>query len=150
MESKPLRRIVTTHQCTKSAVMIDDKLPLNPSPGGAGERVIWQSHEFPARVDEEGDMAQPSMGFYAQGSTIRVVDIPRNSAGFNHRTSSLDYGIVMEGAVELLLDDGTKTVCHAGDVIIQRAVSINLQLGGVLLIYRLCINGTIQQTSRHA
>lgn len=39
-----------------------------------------------------------------------------------HRTDSLDYAVVLEGEITLLVDDGEATV-HAGDVVIQRATS---------------------------
>lgn len=123
MELKPQRRVVTTHKGTKSAVMIDDTVLPNAGPGGIADRVLWQSHSFPADVSAaHEDTSEPSMGFYAGGSTIRIVDLPPKSTGFNHRTASLDYGIVMEGSVELVLDDGSKTICNAGDVVVQRAV----------------------------
>ncbi len=38
-----------------------------------------------------------------------------------HRTQSLDYGIVLEGTVEMILDDGNKTLLRRGDVAVQRA-----------------------------
>ncbi|KAK7718225.1 hypothetical protein SLS57_006101 [Botryosphaeria dothidea] len=111
MELKPQRRVVTTHKGTKSAVMIDDTVLPNAGPGGIADRVLWQSHSFPADVSAaHEDTSEPSMGFYAGGSTIRIVDLPPKSTGFNHRTASLDYGIVMEGSVELVLDDGSKTI----------------------------------------
>jgi quercetin dioxygenase-like cupin family protein len=37
-----------------------------------------------------------------------------------HRTVSLDYGCVLEGEVELLLDSGEKRTMKRGDVAIQR------------------------------
>ena len=37
-----------------------------------------------------------------------------------HRTVSLDYGIVLEGEVELILDSGEKRAMKPGDVAIQR------------------------------
>jgi quercetin dioxygenase-like cupin family protein len=37
-----------------------------------------------------------------------------------HRTSSIDYGIVMEGEVELELDNGVKKTVGAGGIIVQR------------------------------
>ncbi len=40
-----------------------------------------------------------------------------------HRTQSLDYGIVLEGEVEMWLDDGTKQVMRRGDVAVQRGTS---------------------------
>jgi len=36
-----------------------------------------------------------------------------------HRTKSLDYGIVVEGSIELILDSGEKQVLQRGDVCIQ-------------------------------
>lgn len=37
-----------------------------------------------------------------------------------HRTKSLDYGVVLEGEVEMVLDDGSVTKLRRGDVAIQR------------------------------
>lgn len=38
-----------------------------------------------------------------------------------HRTTSLDYGIVLEGEVELILDSGERRAMKAGDIAVQRA-----------------------------
>ena len=37
-----------------------------------------------------------------------------------HRTVSLDYGVVLEGEVELVLDSGEKRLMKRGDLSIQR------------------------------
>jgi quercetin dioxygenase-like cupin family protein len=37
-----------------------------------------------------------------------------------HRTESIDYGIVLEGAIVLSLDDGSETLLGPGDVVVQR------------------------------
>lgn len=37
-----------------------------------------------------------------------------------HRTQSLDYGIVIEGEVEITLDGGEKKIMKRGDVCVQR------------------------------
>jgi quercetin dioxygenase-like cupin family protein len=37
-----------------------------------------------------------------------------------HRTESIDYGIVLEGAIVLSLDDGSETLLRPGDVVVQR------------------------------
>ena len=39
-----------------------------------------------------------------------------------HRTESVDYGIVLEGELTLVLDGG-ETVLGAGDIVIQRGTS---------------------------
>lgn len=38
-----------------------------------------------------------------------------------HRTQSLDFGIVVEGEVEMMLDDGSRTRLGRGDIAVQRA-----------------------------
>lgn len=38
-----------------------------------------------------------------------------------HRTQSLDFGIILEGEIEMKLDDGSVTLMKRGDVAVQRA-----------------------------
>jgi quercetin dioxygenase-like cupin family protein len=38
-----------------------------------------------------------------------------------HRTQSVDFGIVLEGTIELILDDGKRQLMQRGDVAVQRA-----------------------------
>jgi hypothetical protein len=38
-----------------------------------------------------------------------------------HRTQSLDYGIVIEGSIEMILDSGETRLLYPGDVAVQRA-----------------------------
>lgn len=37
-----------------------------------------------------------------------------------HKTVSVDYGVVIEGTIELELDSGEKQIMHRGDVCVQR------------------------------
>jgi hypothetical protein len=39
-----------------------------------------------------------------------------------HRTSTIDYGIVLEGEITLILDEG-ETIVRAGDIVIQRGTN---------------------------
>ena len=39
-----------------------------------------------------------------------------------HRTETIDYGIVLEGEIVLIMDEG-ETVVRAGDVVIQRGTN---------------------------
>ena len=41
---------------------------------------------------------------------------------FMHRTETIDYGIVLEGEIVLILDEGETTV-RAGDIVIQRGTN---------------------------
>jgi mannose-6-phosphate isomerase-like protein (cupin superfamily) len=41
---------------------------------------------------------------------------------FMHRTETVDYGIVLEGEITLIMDEG-ETVAYAGDIVIQRGTN---------------------------
>ena len=40
-----------------------------------------------------------------------------------HRTSTIDYGIVIDGGTELLLDSGESKMLRKGDVFVQRGTA---------------------------
>ncbi|KAH7137498.1 hypothetical protein B0J13DRAFT_559728 [Dactylonectria estremocensis] len=113
----PLRRVVTHHKGTKSAILIDDR--LQPFPGfGSNAVTIWQNAQYPAELVNKDPTG--SKVIYTRGSLIRVVDFPPNSRGHNHGTASLDYGIVFDGELELVLQDGSRTIVRAGDIVVQQ------------------------------
>ena len=51
---------------------------------------------------------------------LRMVDVPPGATSPMHRTVSLDYGVVLEGEVELILDNGESRLLKRGDMAIQR------------------------------
>ncbi|KAL6704165.1 hypothetical protein ACN47E_008725 [Coniothyrium glycines] len=114
----PYRRVVTGHKDGKSTVMIDDKLDLIEG-FAAHAATVWTTHQYPSELATH-DAAQGHSEIYTKGSLIRVVDFPALSQGHNHRSKSLDYGIVLDGEIELLLEDGSKTIVRAGEVIVQQ------------------------------
>lgn len=117
-----LRRVVTKNQGSISSVLFDDELQLF---GGFGSNAItiWENAQHPAELVNQDPTSHEDIQIYTRGSLIRVVDFPPKSQGHNHRTISLDYGIIIDGELELLLEDGSKTVVRSGDVIVQQAVS---------------------------
>ncbi|KAJ5240516.1 uncharacterized protein N7469_002107 [Penicillium citrinum] len=117
----PLRRVVTTHDGSKSAILSDAY--LDPSEGFAAKAAtIWMTKRYPAEIVINDPSDDPrSKQMYSRGSLIRVVDFPPNSTGHRHRTQSLDYAIILQGEMEMLLDDGSKTKLQAGNVIVQQA-----------------------------
>lgn len=121
--SPPVRRIVTGHDAKGRAVIrSDDLLPVEPIPSGdAAFSLVWTTASVPADNNDETDGRLRDAGLTLhRGSVIRIVDmVPGGQSPF-HRSSSIDYGIVMSGAVELELDDGAITTARAGDIIIQR------------------------------
>ncbi|WP_298285215.1 cupin domain-containing protein [Novosphingobium sp.] len=121
--SNPVRRIVTGHDAAgKAVVRSDDLLPVTPIPSGdANFSLIWTTATVPADNNDETDGRLREAGLTLhQGSVIRIVDMLPGGASPMHRSSSIDYGIVLSGLVELELDDGAVTTAHAGDIIVQR------------------------------
>lgn len=57
------------------------------------------------------------------GTVCRVVDFSPGSISPMHRTISLDFGVVLEGEVELLLDSGESRLLKRGDVTVQRGTN---------------------------
>ena len=56
------------------------------------------------------------------GTTLRINELPPGAGSPMHRTQTVDYGIVLDGEVVLVLDD-SETVLRAGDVVVQRGTS---------------------------
>ena len=56
------------------------------------------------------------------GTKIRINVFPPGAVSPVHRTQSVDYGIMLDGEVVLVLDD-SETVLRAGDVVVQRGTS---------------------------
>jgi quercetin dioxygenase-like cupin family protein len=56
------------------------------------------------------------------GTKIRINELPPGAGSPTHRTQTVDYGIVLDGEVVLVLED-SETVLRAGDVVVQRGTS---------------------------
>ncbi|KAH8434133.1 cupin domain-containing protein [Aspergillus melleus] len=54
------------------------------------------------------------------GIVMRYVDYPPGCRSPMHRTVSLDYGFVLVGELDCLLDDGEVRTVRPGDVVVQR------------------------------
>lgn len=120
--SGPVRRVVTGHDADGRAVFRDDdRFGLVTVPrGDAAMTVLWTT-DLPADNNDEVDGRDRETGLTLHGgSVIRVLDLFPGRESPMHRTSSIDYGIVLTGQVELELDDGVTTQVGPGDVVVQR------------------------------
>ncbi|KPM48933.1 cupin domain-containing protein [Jiulongibacter sediminis] len=118
-----IRRIVTGHDSDGSAIFRDDDLiePLVIPTGDAAMATLWTSESLPADCNDETDGRLRDAGTtIQQGSVLRVVDMLPGASSPMHRTSSIDYGIVISGSIELELDHGVFKTVNAGEVIVQR------------------------------
>ncbi len=98
----------------------EDGLVLGPPERGTRIRVI----DFPPEDDRIRNLtgAEAAEKFGEMGGA----DAARSAAGaphpLMHRTQTIDYGIVIEGELTLVLDDG-ETVVRTGDIVIQRGTN---------------------------
>jgi hypothetical protein len=125
------RRVVTGHDADGKSVKLADGIPAQDHPMqgdaiGADFIEIWNSPEaIPTLTSEPASepTARPFAIMPASGHLVRVIEIyPPRLGGKRtvmHRTRTLDYAVVIEGEVVLILDDG-ETVLGPGSVVVQR------------------------------
>jgi hypothetical protein len=149
---KPIRRVVTGHDAAGRSVFITDAAAphvYNRAPGSAIVTELWETRAMPA--DNSGNDEVTDHPFRLapprNGSVFRIVEYPpdkerlaalerqRASAddgaafdrrsprhpGF-HKTSSVDYAIVLAGEIYALMDEG-EVLLRAGDVLVQRGTN---------------------------
>jgi quercetin dioxygenase-like cupin family protein len=121
--SEKIRRIVTGHDTNGSAVFTDDALletVVIPS-GDAAMSTIWTTLNVPADLNDETDGAKRDTGTTLKGgSVIRIVDMLPSCSSPMHRSSSIDYGVIISGEIELELDNGVVKTIGQGGIIVQR------------------------------
>jgi quercetin dioxygenase-like cupin family protein len=119
----PIRRVVTGHTRGGKAIFVSDNqydTIVIPS-GDAAMATIWTTTNVPADLNDETDGREREAGTTLKGgSVIRVVDMLPNASSPMHRTSSIDYGIVMSGKIELELDNQAFLTIGTGEIIVQR------------------------------
>ncbi len=123
MQPTPVRRIVTGHDAAGRAIFrADDSVVPQGYPGQDAAFVkIWTTASVPADNRDEIDGRDRVMALHGQGgSAIRVVDLAPGSVSPMHRTSTIDYIIILSGELELELDDGVTRLVGAGDIVVQR------------------------------
>jgi mannose-6-phosphate isomerase-like protein (cupin superfamily) len=134
------------------ALFDGDIAPKQRTPGGNGVTNLWITGEFPVDLNGATDKAQTQVGVppRANGTIFRIVDFPPASAaaapshaehekiltgmgidpatqGYarhrnSHRTKSIDYAIILDGEIDMLMDD-TEVHLKAGDVLVQQGTN---------------------------
>ncbi|CAO2653586.1 Nn.00g029970.m01.CDS01 [Neocucurbitaria sp. VM-36] len=128
-----INRIITTHNDKSQAIFssdIPDELQFQELPDGARFCLGYATNTVPANLNEDKDLRtyesyiQNKPGVMIPNGTVcRIVDMRPGATSPMHRTVSLDYGVVLEGEVELVLDSGEKKLMQRGDVAVQRGTN---------------------------
>jgi quercetin dioxygenase-like cupin family protein len=121
--ARGIRRIVTGHSEQGQAVVRTDEWiePEAIPSGDARFAKLWTTAKSPADNDDPFDGALRPSGLTCPGGTVlRIVDMLPGRRSPMHRTNSIDYGIVLEGEIDLELDSGEVVHLSAGAVVVQR------------------------------
>jgi quercetin dioxygenase-like cupin family protein len=125
--SLKIRRVVTGHDDHGKAIVLFDERCRNVI--SRRERhhscVVWSTASFP--VDNSGREDEPARPVGAppgDGTVFRIVEYGPGVAPRNHRTSTLDYAVVVSGEIDMELDDDLVHL-RAGDVLVQRGTIHN-------------------------
>jgi mannose-6-phosphate isomerase-like protein (cupin superfamily) len=139
------RRIVTGHKSGKAVVLFDGPAPNRKLRQASGlvSTLVWVTDESPADISGTADRSAREIGVPppARGSIFRVVEFPPDRKEMSrdavlkemgigagqkesshpgmHRTRSIDYAVVMDGEIDMILDD-SEVHLAAGDVLVQQ------------------------------
>lgn len=122
----PIQRVVTGHDADGRAVFkCEDVTPTQAIPSGdAAFLLVWTTPTVPADNNDEIDGRNREAGLTLHGgSVIRIVDMLPGKQSPMHRSNSIDYGIVLDGEVELELDDGARKTIGQGGIVVQRGTT---------------------------
>jgi mannose-6-phosphate isomerase-like protein (cupin superfamily) len=151
-QSSNIRRIVTTHDRDGKAIVLVDGIAPNVGTRASGTRstLLWTTGSMPATYanDDRADVKVPTGP--PPGSTIfRIVEFPPEPPGYHadnakvlaemgiapdsrgrqparhphmHATESVDYAIVLEGEIDMWLDE-SEIHLKAGDMLVQQGTN---------------------------
>jgi quercetin dioxygenase-like cupin family protein len=125
----PIRRVVTGHDRDNVARVIMDGPATNAKGGasGATSTLIWSTDSTPADIaigEDVEDLGARIIGTAppAHGTRFAVITFPPGNPGRMHRTETIDYVVVMQGELDMDMDDSTVKL-RAGDVMVQRGTN---------------------------
>jgi quercetin dioxygenase-like cupin family protein len=125
----PIRRVITGHDGAHIAKVLIDGPATNakyPSVGTVST-LIWCTDGAPASIpvgEVPEDMGARILGTAPppKGTRFAVIDFPPGNAPHMHRTETIDYVIVLEGEIDMDMDQSTVHL-KAGDVMVQRGTN---------------------------
>jgi quercetin dioxygenase-like cupin family protein len=128
----PPKRIVTGHDADGRSVFVYDGPPpvIRTLGDGTQFHEMWITSESPpvlTPTEPEPISEYQVLGPPANGTRVRICDMPPGSTSPMHRTASVDYGVVIQGTVTLVLDDDQEVEIGPGGLIVQRGTDHSWQ-----------------------
>lgn len=122
-----VRRVITGHDAAGRAIVQIDEVARHTFVGRPGATAcnVWTTEGFPANNDGSADAGLRKTALtLANGTIFRVIEFAPGVAARNHRTSSIDYIVVISGEIDMELDE-LNVHLEAGDVMVQRGTIHN-------------------------
>lgn len=141
------RRVVTGHRGGRGIVLFDGPAPNRKLRQASGlvSTLLWVTDESPADISGSADRAEREIGVPPppRGSLFRMVEFPPGGKAMSreavlkemglagqaasahpgmHKTRSVDYAVVIEGEIDMVLDEGEVHLA-AGDVLVQQGTN---------------------------
>jgi mannose-6-phosphate isomerase-like protein (cupin superfamily) len=141
------RRVVTGHRGGRGIVLFDGPAPNRKlrQASGVVSTLLWVTDESPAGISGSADRAEREIGVPPppRGSLFRMVEFPPGGKAMSreavlkemglagqsasahpgmHKTRSVDYAVVIEGEIDMVLDEGEVHLA-AGDVLVQQGTN---------------------------
>lgn len=150
-QPKPLRRIITAHDPQSGRAILSKTVgeqvsftgfPVPPGrPTTSDYSLAYNTNTFPvqglspptsttpeskANLDIKhyhSSLSDPSPLNPPTGTSCTIIEVPPGAQVPMHRTQTLDYGVIIDGSTELVLDSGEKSILNKGDVFVQRGTA---------------------------
>ncbi|MBO1902679.1 cupin domain-containing protein [Leucobacter weissii] len=122
---------MTGHDADGASIVVSDgPVPVTKElpEDGVAFHEVWRTEPSPAQIHagpEDPTIGDVTVPPPPRGTRIRINEFlpghldERGLQSPVHRTESIDYGIVLEGRITLILDDSEVTA-EAGDIVVQR------------------------------
>lgn len=153
MAGRGIRRVVTTHDADGKAVLLSDGIATNAKTRSSGitGTLLWTTDSMPVTYsNRDRGAVQIGTGPPPNHSILRVVEFPPHNAApaednanvlvemgiaqpsgerrpprhpHMHATDSVDYAIVLEGEIDMLLDGDEEVHLNAGDILVQQGTN---------------------------
>jgi mannose-6-phosphate isomerase-like protein (cupin superfamily) len=140
---KYIRRVVTGHDAQGRSIFTEDQLAPsvhnNPKRVGYHLTQLWMTDQTPAFVGNEPDPTSRPLKLEPpkNGTVVRIIEfgpegewlekIDTQDTGdakhpFMHRTESVDYALVLEGEITIVLDN-EEVLLKTGDFLVERGTN---------------------------
>ncbi|KAI2607179.1 uncharacterized protein GGS25DRAFT_321473 [Hypoxylon fragiforme] len=121
------RVVITTHKPDGTSVFQSDRSVAPFSPFGAGKSsfsVLDTRASVPVNnLEAAKEFSETLPRTPSGGVTFCVTNMAPGSSAPMHRTATIDYAVVVSGAVVLELDGGEEKTVKAGEFIVQQGVN---------------------------